>query len=158
MCTSMCRFLGGCSAQVSRRAEWHVSLPTLNRRRAIRSRQPFSDSNPPLSGCLLYASCAWLGARYESVCHLCQRKVIVMRTIVSRMFFAGLALVATASGLCIAIVAAASYYYLLGKVDRIVQEMDILCNEVIDNIAAPRPVEKVTTRPRVVPPREQASG
>jgi biopolymer transport protein ExbB len=69
-----------------------------------------------------------------------------------------LALVATASGLCIAIVAAASYYYLLGKVDRIVQEMDILCNEVIDNIAAPRPAEKIATRPRVVPPREQASG
>jgi biopolymer transport protein ExbB len=69
-----------------------------------------------------------------------------------------LALVATASGLCIAIVAAASYYYLLGKVDRLVQEMDILCNEVIDNIAAPRPAEKVAVRPRVVPTREQASG
>jgi biopolymer transport protein ExbB len=69
-----------------------------------------------------------------------------------------LALVATASGLCIAIVAAASYYYLLGKVDRIVQEMDILCNEVVDHIAAPRSAEKVATRPRVVPQREQASG
>jgi biopolymer transport protein ExbB len=68
-----------------------------------------------------------------------------------------LALVATASGLCIAIVAAASYYYLLGKVDRIVQEMDILCNEVIDHISAPR-AEKLAARPRVVPPREQASG
>jgi biopolymer transport protein ExbB len=69
-----------------------------------------------------------------------------------------LALVATASGLCIAIVAAASYYYLLGKVDRIAQEMDVLCNEVIDHISAPRTAEKLTTRPRVVPPREQVSG
>lgn len=69
-----------------------------------------------------------------------------------------LALVATASGLGIAIVAAASYYYLLGKVDRIVQEMDILCNEVVDHIAAPRAAEKVAARPRIVPPREQASG
>jgi biopolymer transport protein ExbB len=62
-----------------------------------------------------------------------------------------LALVATASGLCIAIVAAAAYYYLLGRVDRIAQEMDVLSNEVIDHIAAPRSAEKVATRPRVVP-------
>lgn len=68
-----------------------------------------------------------------------------------------LALVATASGLCIAIVAAASYYFLLGRVDRIVQEMDVLCSEVVDHIAAPRPAEKPATRPRVVPAREQAS-
>jgi len=68
-----------------------------------------------------------------------------------------LALVATASGLCIAIVAAASYYFLLGRLDRIVQEMDVLCTEVVDNIAAPRPAEKPAVRPRVVPAREQAS-
>ncbi len=69
-----------------------------------------------------------------------------------------LALVATAGGLIVAIVAATSYYFLLGRVDRIVQEMDNLCNEVIDNIAAPRTAEKPAARPRVVPTREQASG
>ncbi len=69
-----------------------------------------------------------------------------------------LALVATASGLSIAIVAAASYYFLLGRVDRIVQEMDVLVNEVIELISGPRAAEKVTPRPRVVPSREQASG
>jgi hypothetical protein len=42
-------------------------------------------------------------------------------------------------------------------VDRIVQEMDVLCSEVVDHIAAPRPAEKPATRPRVVPAREQAS-
>jgi biopolymer transport protein ExbB len=69
-----------------------------------------------------------------------------------------LALVATASGLCIAIIAAASYYFLLGKLDRIVQEMDVLCNEVVDHLAGPRMAEKQAARPRVVPPREHVSG
>ncbi len=71
-----------------------------------------------------------------------------------------LALVATASGLSIAIVAAASYYYLLGRLDRIVQEMDDLANEVVDYIAAgSRIAEKAAAvRPRVVPAREQVSG
>lgn len=69
-----------------------------------------------------------------------------------------LALVATASGLCIAIVAASSYYFLLGRLDRIVQEMDLVMNEVIDCVAVPRIAEKTSARPRVVPPREQASG
>jgi hypothetical protein len=54
-------------------------------------------------------------------------------------------------------VAAASYYFLLGRLDRIVQEMDVLCAEVVDHIASPRPAEKLTARPRVVPAREQAS-
>ena len=69
-----------------------------------------------------------------------------------------LALVATASGLSIAIVAAASYYFLLGRLDRIVQEMDVLVNEVIEYVGtSPRSSEKLATRARVVPAREQAS-
>jgi biopolymer transport protein ExbB len=69
-----------------------------------------------------------------------------------------LALVATASGLAVAIVAAASYYFLLGRVDRLVQRMDLLSNEVVDHVAADaRAAEKAAPRPRVVPAREQAS-
>ena len=68
-----------------------------------------------------------------------------------------LALVATASGLSIAIVAAASYYFLLGRLDRIVQEMDVLVNEVIDHVGGSTRMTEKAARPRVVPAREQAS-
>jgi biopolymer transport protein ExbB len=69
-----------------------------------------------------------------------------------------LALGATAFGLLIAIVAAASYYFLMGRVDRIVQRMDSLAEEVIDHVSAgSRTGDKHAARPRVVPAREQAS-
>jgi biopolymer transport protein ExbB len=71
-----------------------------------------------------------------------------------------LALVATATGLAIAIVAAASYYFLLGRVDRLIQDMDILANQFVSHVAAGgKGSENVGhVRPRVVPAREQASG
>ncbi len=42
-----------------------------------------------------------------------------------------LALIATASGLAVAIVASAAYYYLLGRMDRLIQEMDVLTNQAV---------------------------
>ena len=42
-----------------------------------------------------------------------------------------LALIATASGLAVAIIASAAYYYLLGRVDRLIQEMDVLTNQAV---------------------------
>jgi biopolymer transport protein ExbB len=42
-----------------------------------------------------------------------------------------LALIATASGLGVAIVASAAYYYLLGRMDRLIQEMDVLTNQAV---------------------------
>lgn len=72
-----------------------------------------------------------------------------------------LALIATATGLCVAIIAAAAYYFLLGRVDRVVQEMDDLANEVIGLVSgggrAVAADKSATPRPRVVPAREQAS-
>ena len=73
-----------------------------------------------------------------------------------------LALVATASGLAIAIVAASSYYFLLGRVDRLIQEMDVLANQFVSHVAgggkASEGAGGPVSRPRVVPAREQASG
>ena len=71
-----------------------------------------------------------------------------------------LALVATASGLAIAIVAAASYYFLLGRVERLIQEMDMLANQFVNHVAVGGKASEILgpTRPRVVPAREQASG
>ncbi|MFM9959920.1 MAG: MotA/TolQ/ExbB proton channel family protein [Planctomycetaceae bacterium] len=42
-----------------------------------------------------------------------------------------LALIATASGLGVAIIASAAYYYLLGRMDRLIQEMDVLTNQAV---------------------------
>jgi biopolymer transport protein ExbB len=42
-----------------------------------------------------------------------------------------LALIATASGLGVAIIASAAYYYLLGRMDRLIQELDVLTNQAI---------------------------
>ena len=56
-----------------------------------------------------------------------------------------LALVATASGLGVAIAASAAYYYLLGRVDSLIQEMDILTNQAVALVASdgrPRELEK----------------
>ena len=73
-----------------------------------------------------------------------------------------LALVATASGLAIAIVAASSYYFLLGRVDRLIQQMDVLANQFVSHVAAAGKASEgpgaPVSRPRVVPAREQASG
>ncbi len=69
-----------------------------------------------------------------------------------------LALVATASGLAVAIVAAGAYYFLLGRVDRLVQEMDVLATEVVRYVSAEaRADQAAPPRPRVVPARDQAS-
>lgn len=47
-----------------------------------------------------------------------------------------LALIATASGLGVAIIASAAYYYLLGRVDRLIQEMDVLTNQAVALVAS----------------------
>jgi biopolymer transport protein ExbB len=65
-----------------------------------------------------------------------------------------LALVATATGLAVAIVAASSYYFLLGRVDALVQEMDLLANDLVGHVAAegrPSSEKAPHARPRVVP-------
>lgn len=62
-----------------------------------------------------------------------------------------LALVATASGLGVAISASAAYYYLLGRVDTLIQEMDVLTNQAVALVASdgrPRDLEK---KPRKAP-------
>ena len=70
-----------------------------------------------------------------------------------------LALIATATGLGVAVFSAAAYYFLLGRVDDLVQQMDRLANEVISYVASEgRGVDKAHVRPRVVPAREPASG
>ena len=62
-----------------------------------------------------------------------------------------LAHVATASGLGVAISASAAYYYLLGRVDTLIQEMDVLTNQAVALVASdgrPRDLEK---KPRKAP-------
>lgn len=61
-----------------------------------------------------------------------------------------LALIATASGLGVAIAASAAYYYLLGRVDTLIQEMDVLTNQAVALVASdgrPREVEKKPRKP-----------
>ncbi len=56
-----------------------------------------------------------------------------------------LALIATASGLGVAISASTAYYYLLGRVDSLIQEMDVLTNQAVSLVASdgrPRELEK----------------
>lgn len=62
-----------------------------------------------------------------------------------------LALVATASGLAVAIIASGAYYYLLGRVDRLIQEMDVLTNQAVALVASDgRPLE-AEKKPRRIP-------
>ena len=65
-----------------------------------------------------------------------------------------LALVATASGLGVAISASAAYYYLLGRVDTLIQEMDVLTNQAVALVASdgrPREPEKKPRKAAVDP-------
>jgi biopolymer transport protein ExbB len=59
-----------------------------------------------------------------------------------------LALVATASGLGVAIIASAAYYYLLGRVDHLIQEMDLLTNQAITLVASDGRTGDSEKRPR----------
>jgi biopolymer transport protein ExbB len=71
-----------------------------------------------------------------------------------------LALIATASGLGVAIVASAAYYYLLGRMDRLIQEMDVLTNQAIALVSSDgraREGDKKVRRGPVIPPAEQKS-
>lgn len=52
-----------------------------------------------------------------------------------------LALVATASGLGVAIVASVMYYFLQGKVDQRIQELDVLTNQAISLVASDGRIE-----------------
>ena len=62
-----------------------------------------------------------------------------------------LALIATASGLAVAIIASAAYYYLLGRVDRLIQEMDVLTNQAVALVSSDgRPVD-TEKKPRRIP-------
>ncbi len=70
-----------------------------------------------------------------------------------------LALVATASGLAVAVVASTAYYYLLGRVDHMIQEMDTLTNRAVSLVASDgraRETEKKPRRP-IIPASEQKS-
>ena len=71
-----------------------------------------------------------------------------------------LALIATASGLAVAIVASAAYYYLLGRMDRLIQEMDVLTNQAVALVSSDgraREGEKKVRRGPVTSPAEQKS-
>ena len=70
-----------------------------------------------------------------------------------------LALVATASGLAVAVAASTAYYYLLGRVDHMTQEMDTLTNQAVSLVASDgraRELEKKPRRP-IIPASEQKS-
>ncbi len=68
-----------------------------------------------------------------------------------------LALVATASGLGVAIAASVAYYVLLGRVDRLIQEMDVLTSQAISLVASDGRGREVEKKPRraVVPGTDQ---
>lgn len=62
-----------------------------------------------------------------------------------------LALIATASGLGVAITASAAYYYLLGRVDRLIQEMDVLTNQAVALASSDGRPSDTEKKPRRVP-------
>ncbi|MBC7821794.1 MAG: MotA/TolQ/ExbB proton channel family protein [Planctomycetaceae bacterium] len=71
-----------------------------------------------------------------------------------------LALIATASGLAVAIVASAAYYYLLGRMDRLIQEMDVLTNQAVALVSSDsraREGDKKVRRGPAPPSAEQKS-
>ena len=74
----------------------------------------------------------------------------------SEMLAAGisLALIATASGLGVAIVASVAYFYLQGKVDQRIQDLDVLTNQAVALMSSDaRPTEGATKKRR---PLEEA--
>ncbi len=62
-----------------------------------------------------------------------------------------LALIATASGLGVAILASGAYYYLLGRVDRLIQEMDVLTNQAVSLVASDGRPTETEKKPRRIP-------
>lgn len=62
-----------------------------------------------------------------------------------------LALIATASGLGVAILASGAYYYLLGRVDRLIQEMDVLTNQAVALVASDGRPAEAEKKPRRIP-------
>lgn len=62
-----------------------------------------------------------------------------------------LALIATASGLGVAITASAAYYYLLGRVDRLIQEMDVLTNQAVALVSSDGRPSDADKKPRRIP-------
>lgn len=62
-----------------------------------------------------------------------------------------LALVATASGLAVAIIASGAYYYLLGRVDRLIQEMDVLTNQAVALVSSDGRSPEAEKKPRRIP-------
>ena len=62
-----------------------------------------------------------------------------------------LALIATASGLGVAITASAAYYYLLGRVDRLIQEMDVLTNQAVALVSSDGRPSDTEKKPRRIP-------
>lgn len=62
-----------------------------------------------------------------------------------------LALIATASGLGVAITASAAYYYLLGRVDRLIQEMDVLTNQAVALVSSDGQPSDADKKPRRIP-------
>lgn len=59
-----------------------------------------------------------------------------------------LALIATASGLAVAIMASISYYYLQGKVDQRIHDLELLTNEAVNLVKAPARTESVEPKAR----------
>ena len=62
-----------------------------------------------------------------------------------------LALIATASGLGVAIIASGAYYYLLGRVDRLIQEMDVLTNQAVALVSSDGRPPETEKKPRRIP-------
>ena len=62
-----------------------------------------------------------------------------------------LALIATASGLAVAITSSAAYYYLLGRVDRLIQEMDVLTNQAVALASSDGRPSDTEKKPRRIP-------
>ncbi|HLJ09842.1 MAG TPA: MotA/TolQ/ExbB proton channel family protein, partial [Planctomycetaceae bacterium] len=63
----------------------------------------------------------------------------------------GMALVATAGGLCVAIPALILYMFLAGRVDAVVMEMDSLAQRVVNLISAEGLAELSGELPRIAP-------
>ena len=68
-----------------------------------------------------------------------------------------LALIATASGLGVAILASAAYYYLLGRVDRLIQEMDVLTNQAVSLVASDGRPADTEKKPRRNPNEQKTA-
>lgn len=69
----------------------------------------------------------------------------------------GLALIATAAGLCVAIPAMGAYLYFVGKVDRLIMEIDSLGQELVELISAEALQNEPTDRTSRAKRREKAA-